>query len=480
MQVTISFLCQTLSGSRYFRYNEAGVVSSEKPFSVTYGLLPIIHEADHALDGSTLWVRSGQENIPALLEKALERHVRLIVCEQAVYDELDKLPAQGRAHLDVLVVENSDEALVTTARAWRALSTLPVIAITGSVGKTTTKHMLASIFDRENVPVYTAHGNNCTLEGIALDLLHITSEHALAFFELGSKSFGNIEQLALLVQPTMGLITNASHANLGNFKSIHSISQEMRSLFKHFKPSQIGIICGDDDLLTPYAFINPTVRFGTRIRNHIRANRIKTIMQDDDTIATQCVLTVYDQQQKIILQGNHISTVYAALGAAAICHFLNAPFQVIVDGLESFRALPGRFQPLSLGVAPGVLINDAHTTNPESMKAAISAIHGMSQFENKIAILGDMTGLGEKEGFWHRQIGRDLGKTRSINELVLVGERAKRIGETAPVYMGVHYAKDWHEAQEAAQSLTQPDDNLVLVKGHNAQLGNLVKALAAH
>ena len=211
----------------------------------------------------------------------------------------------------------------------------------------------------------------------------------------------------------------------------------------------------------------------------VTAKKVEPFIREDGSLATRCLLKVYDYEQCIELPGHHLGIVYAALAASTICYFLHTPFEVIVEGLQAFQPLERRFALRALRDGRGTVVDDALDANPESVKAALHAVHTMRS-EQKIAVLGDMQNLGTKQYFWHRHVGRELIKARSISQLVLVGQYARAIGPVAPATMDVMYAQDWQDAHDHLTNVLAPDDNLVLVKGaRELRLGKLVDKLAA-
>lgn len=478
MQTSISFLTQTISSSSYLCYDADGVPSTQPSHLINYSLLPIVSQGAQVADGGTLWVLSTDENdIKKQLNEACARGARVIICAPEHQSYIDELSLGQRAHLEVVLVPQPAEALVVAARAWRAQCMLPIVGITGSVGKTTTKHMLATIFTTDNLPVFVSSGDQRSEAGIALNILHITDKHVTAIFELGVDAAGAMKKLVDLLQPTLGVITSVSAAHLRGLGSVNEVAAEKRSIFSQFSPSQIGIICGDYPLLTSCAYQHPVVRFGLKYKNLVTAKQVTVFTQPDGSLATRCVLKVYDHEQEIILPGNHIGTVYAALAASAVCYFLHTPFTAIIAGLQAFIPVSRRFEMRELRGGRGTVVDDAYTANPESVKAALHAVHSMAS-PQKIAVLGDMADLGTKQYFWHRHVGRELIKTRSISQLVLVGQLARAIGPVAPATMDVSCVDDWQQAHEELDRLMAPRDNLVLVKGsRSVGLSHLVDRL---
>ena len=479
MQASVSFLCNTLSKSRYFVFDQNGIPEEHAPHVASYSLLPIVSRGSDVSQGATLWLFDTPQ-AAIHLSYACAQGVRVVVCSQLQRPLIDALSPEQRAGLEVVEVEDSNDALLVAARAWRGQCMLPIVGVTGSVGKTTTKHMLGTIFAQDNLPIFISSGNQSTLEGLALNILHITDKHVAAVFEIGINERGEMEQLVDLLQPTMGAITSVSAAHLHGLGSVQEVALEKRKIFGSFSPSQIGIVCGDYPLLTGTAYQHPVVRFGLKYKNMVTAKKVEVFTQKDGSFATRCLLRVYDYEQEVVLPGHHVGIVYAALAASTIAYFLHTPFETIVAGIRSFVPLSNRFEMRSLRDGRGTVVNDAcNANNPESMKAALHAMHTMHA-PQKIAVLADMNDLGTKQYFWHRHVGRELIKTRSISQLVLVGQLARAIGPVAPATMDVSYVNNWEQAHDQLGDLLAPKDNLVLVKGSpDLGLNRLVEKLVS-
>lgn len=480
MHASISFLCSIIPQSFYYQYDAQGALAQATAHLANYSLLPIVTASRDVCDGATFWalpqdrVRTAQ-----CVGEAIDKGVRVIVIEDKDRSYLDTLTPEKRVGLEVVVVPDAREALLVAAKAWRGQCMLPIVGITGSVGKTTTKQMLATIFQADNLPVFVSSGIQNTVEGIALNILHLTDKHMAGIFEVGINQPGEMEELVSLLQPTMGVITAVSPAHLHGLGDVSAVAHEKQQLFSQFSPSQIGIVCGDYPLLAKSFYSHPVVRFGLKTNNMVTAKKTKVTKREDGSLGTTCVLKIYDQMQEVVLPGHHAGIVYAALAASSVAHFLHTPFETIVAGLQAFVPVHGRFEMRSLRDGRGTLVDDCHNTSPESMKAALHAVHVMDTYPRKIAVLGDMHELGKRGQFWHRHVGRELIKTRSISQLVLVGQLARSIGRVAPATMEVAHADSWQEARKHLNDMLTPKDNLVLINGARGDgLSNLVSELA--
>ena len=356
----------------------------------------------------------------------------------------------------------------------------PVVGVTGSVGKTTTKEMIRSILDFNGVPSCVSYKNQNTLVGLSLNILRMRDDHKVAIFEVGISQKGEMDEKVDLLMPTIGVITTVAHAHMDGLGPLPEICKEKKKLFKHFKSDNIGIIYGDNDLLGKASYPHPVIRFGTQTKNHVQARKISHSQHISFT------LKLYNESKKISLETSHVGNVYNALAAAAVVNLLDvfpkrgkSKISRIVGGLELFAGFEERFEKRLLRDGDGFLISDCYNANPASMRAAILSFHEMGYFSQKVAILGDMLELGEKELFWHRQIGRVLSKAMSIKHVILVGNRAKSIGKTAPLNLKIDYANDWREAELKLKKILKSDskkqNSLVLVKAsHGMELHNLV------
>lgn len=161
----------------------------------------------------------------------------------------------------ILVVPDTLQALLEFARAWREQFTYPVVSITGSVGKTSTKELLANILTLSGKPFIASLGNQNTKIGLALNMLRMRDYHEAAIFELGISKRGEMAELAYLVQATTALITNIGHQHMDGLGSLHDIALEKRDIFKYFTEKNIGIIHGDQQFLFNVSYPFPVVKF---------------------------------------------------------------------------------------------------------------------------------------------------------------------------------------------------------------------------
>lgn len=378
----------------------------------------------------------------------------------------------------VILVDDTYQALLDLTKAWRSRMKFPVIGITGSIGKTGTKEFMRSILACSGLKFYVSHKNQNTFTGLCINLLRVSLDCDVAVFEVGISKPGEMDVKADILRPTIGLITCIAHSHLLDFGSLANISYEKRRLFKHFTAQDVGIIFGDQPLLADVYYAHPIAKFGFKTKNQVQARKVKAVVSADEHVTTAFVLKWYRQRAIVGMQNNHVGLVQNALAASTIAYFLKIPFEIVLQAVQQHSGFESRFEMKKITGGRGLIISDCYNANPESMRAAILAFDQMVAKGKKIVVLGDMLELGEKEAFWHRQIGRLLGKTKSIDAVVLVGERSRMICKTAPSHLTVQWTEGWQEAKEKLDALIVGSDSLVLVKAsHGMILNNIVDAV---
>ena len=373
----------------------------------------------------------------------------------------------------ILVVPDTLQALLQLAKAWREQFTYPVVSITGSVGKTSTKELLANILTLAGKSVVASHGNQNTKIGVALNMLRMRDTHDAAIFELGISKRGEMAELAYLVQATTAVVTNIGHQHMDGLGSLHDIALEKRDIFKYFTENNIGIIHGDQPFLCNVSYPFPVVKFGLKTINQLQARKLR--VQDS---SVSFILKIYKNKYQIKLPQPHMGGVFNSLAAASAAHLLGASEDVIVRGIQAPFVVDGRFEPRQLKSLHGILINDCYNANPESMKESLLAFQHIETKAQKIAVIGDMLGLGADSPFWHRQLGRLMRKVPSLKHVILVGDLVQWTYKVLPVHLTVDKASDWQAAVSLLnKKLTK--ESIVLVKGSlGVGLGNLVNAVS--
>jgi UDP-N-acetylmuramoyl-tripeptide--D-alanyl-D-alanine ligase len=372
----------------------------------------------------------------------------------------------------IVAVPDTLQALIRLAMAWRDQYTYPIIGITGSVGKTSTKEMIVNICKAAGFEYLASRGNQNTKIGISLNILRMRKKHQVAIFEMGISKRGEMAELVRILKPTSAVITSIAHCHMEGLGSLLEIVAEKRNIFKYFNEESIGIINGDISMLADVAYAHPVIKFGLKTTNQVQARKI---IAHDGKIS--CVFRIYKERYPVTLPYTHVGMITNALAASAVAHLLGISSASILKGIQEPLYIPGRFEKLPLNNKKGFIIHDAYNANPESMKSSLLAFEAIKNNGRKIAIIGDMLELGPNAPFWHRQIGRFIRKVKSLNHVILVGSLVEWTQKTLPVGITCDIVPDWQAAVEALKPQLD-QDVLILVKASNGmKLSNLVDAI---
>ncbi|KKP35388.1 MAG: UDP-N-acetylmuramoyl-tripeptide-D-alanyl-D-alanine ligase [candidate division TM6 bacterium GW2011_GWF2_32_72] len=407
------------------------------------------------------------------IQEALSRGCAGVFLDQNKIANLANIPDSLKKDKLFAAVPNTVLALVQLAKAWRNQFTIPVVGVTGSVGKTSTKEMLTSILRHSGKNVLSSFGNQNTEIGASLNILKMRDEHEVAVFELGINKPGEMEKLAEIVRPTTAVVTSIGHCHMAGLGSMQEIAMEKRDIFKTFESTSIGVINGDLPVLSSVAYAHPVIRFGAKMTNQIQARKIKV---NSDRI--EFSLKIYNKKYPVVLQSSHMGFVFNTLAATALAKLLGLDDNVIVEAIQRPFVVSGRFELKKIKGSCSTLINDCYNANPESMKAALLAFEKIETKSKKIAVLGDMLELGVNGPFWHRQVGRFIKKVTSLDRIILVGGMMQEIKQILPAGLLVECSTTWQDALKKLEKHLETD-SIILIKGSNGTgLGGLVKELA--
>ncbi len=397
-----------------------------------------------------------------------------LIINESQINCLHSISKNDLSKIIIIRVSQTHNFLCRLASEWRKQFEFPIVGITGSVGKTTTKQMIHHILKTSQINSFTSYKNQNNLIGLPLNILKLTDEYEVAVFELGISQKGEMDQLVDILRPTICVITYISSAHVQGLGSLKNIAEEKFKIFKHLKNDEIAVLCGDQKILEK-SFKHPVVKFGNNRSNHIHAGRIK-FDSANNKISVSFDLYFYKQKRKVNLNVGHSGFVNNSLAAITVAHFLNIDFEKIIKGIESYSGFEQRFELQALKDKKGFLINDSYNACPQSMKVAIESFDQIKNSGDKIAILGDMLELGKKQSYWHRHIGRLLAKTKTIKNVILVGKQSRVIADLLPFAVNVKCVENWQDASKEYSKLIDQKNNLTLVKAsHGIELDKLVK-----
>lgn len=369
---------------------------------------------------------------------------------------LDATQAPEIAH--AIRVDDTRLALGRLAAAWRQRFAIPVVAVTGSNGKTSVKEMLAAILQAEAGAadaVLATEGNLNNDIGVPLMLLRLRPQHQFAVLEMGMNHAGEIDYLTRLARPDVALVNNALTAHIGNLGSVEAIARAKGEIFNGLTDAGIAIFNADD----PHAWLwrdanarRSVVDFGLREPAAVRGHFLPTLY--GSALSIQLPNATLDVDLKV--PGEH--NVMNALAAAAAAFALDVSHRSIVAGLSAYTGIKGRLQKKS-ALHGATLIDDTYNANPDSVKAALAVL--AQQSGRKILVLGDMGELGRDAPAMHAQIGL-AARAAGVDRLLALGDLTR---ETVGAFgAGAMHFERIQELLAELENALGPDVT-VLVKG---------------
>jgi UDP-N-acetylmuramoyl-tripeptide--D-alanyl-D-alanine ligase len=330
-----------------------------------------------------------------------------------------------------IVVEDTYEALGKLASYWRNKFDIPLVAITGSNGKTTVKEMLTAILrvacDQPNEVLATA-GNLNNHIGLPMTLLQLRAQHRYAVIEMGMNHLGEIDYLTRIAQPKVALINNAGTAHIGELGSRKNIAQAKGEIYAGLADDGIAVINTDDDFADYWKSLNvgkKIITFGLKNldkQNH--ADVSATFTEKDGLNEVQLTTPSGSVSFRLAVLGKH--NIGNALAASACAVALGISNNDIARGLSNMQAVHGRLQ-RKAGFNGAVVIDDTYNANPDSMKAAIDVLS--AQKANTIFVMGDMAELGKNAAQMHVDIGlyaqqKGIGQFFAFGDLSIKASQA--------------------------------------------------------
>lgn len=375
-----------------------------------------------------------------------------------------------------LQVGDSLRALQELASHQRRRFSLPVVAVTGSNGKTTTKELVAAVLARR-LTVHKSQGNFNNLIGLPLTLLGLSSQHQVAVVEMGMNRAGEIAALCRIASPTLGVITNVSGAHLEFLGSIEAVQRAKGEIVQALGKEHTLIVNADDPRVVELGkgFSGRRIDFGIDAPAQVKARHI----HEEGSEGIRFLLTIEGREVPVHLQlmGRH--NVSNALAAAAVGHAFSLELEEIQKGLEGLGGMKMRMQLHRLRNNV-FLIDDSYNANPKSMEAAIRTLAGMAPQGRSFLVIGDMLELGPQAETFHRDLGK-LVVDLKIDHLITLGNLASLAAEEA-LHRGMSQSRVWicPNHQEGAHVLLDQlqEGDRVLVKGsRGSAMENLTLAV---
>lgn len=368
-----------------------------------------------------------------------------------------------------LYVQVADTRLALKALAawYRSRFTLPVVQITGSAGKTTTKEMVAAVLSRRYDTLKTQANFNNDI-GTPLTLLGLAPQHQAAVIETGMNHFGEIRYLGEMVRPDIAVITNVGDAhieNLGNTRQ--GILRAKCEIFQHLSPDGIAVLNGDDPLLNTVALPQTILRCGRGENCNVRV----TDVDDRGIEGIACTVTTDKASYRLATAFPGSFMIYPMAMAAAIGEALGLTGEEIAAGVAAYVPTGSRMHLIRLPEGR-LLIDDCYNANPQAMEEALKLL-AVTPARRRAAVLGDMGELGELTVSAHRAIGVLTGELH-LDSVIAIGEKARNIASAAP-------NARWYASVDDAMPVIRAaftEGTAVLVKAsHAMHFENIVKEL---
>ncbi len=408
-------------------------------------------------DGSTFW------------KQALDNGADTVIISTEPTDNEIK----QYTNKNIIKVEDTKKALLQIATAKRELyNDLIVVGVTGSVGKTSTKDIIASILSQKYNTLKT-QGNFNNDIGVPLTILNLR-EHDAAVIEMGMNHLGEISTLTKIAKPTLSVITNVGTSHIGNLGSRENILKAKLEILEGMKEQKV-IINNDNDMLHKWAKNEKNTKiytFGIENTSDCMASNIQKYEN-----FTKCIANINNEEIHLEIPVGGDVFILNALCATILGKLLNLSNEQISKGIKTFELTKKRMEILQKdGI---MIINDSYNASLDSMKASIEYLAN-TKSKRKIAVLGDMFELGSYSEELHKKVGTEVAKNK-IDKLYVLGNDAKYIVEEA-IKNGItkdntYYAKDSHDLLNKIKENMREGDAILFKASNGMRLFEVVEAL---
>ncbi len=374
--------------------------------------------------------------------------------------------------LPYIQVESSLQAVKDIAAFYLEGLHIPVVGITGSVGKTSTKEVIASVLS-EKYRTLKTQGNFNNELGLPLTIFRLRDEDELAVLEMGISDFGEMTRLSAIARPNTGVITNIGTCHLENLGDRDGVFRAKTEMFANLQPGGQVVLNGDDDKLCRVTEVNgrKPVFFGMDAEKEVYASEVQSL----GLKGMRCTIHLGEEafSVHIPMPGKHM--IYNALAAAAVGRIYGLTTEQIRRGIEKLQPISGRFRMIEN--AHFLIVDDCYNANPMSMKASLDVLKDGAG--RRVAILGDMGELGENEEALHREVGIHAGSC-GIDVCICVGKLSCHMAEAARNAnpdLTVIYEETREQLLSHLQTYVQDGDTILVKASHFMHFEEVVEAL---
>ncbi len=376
----------------------------------------------------------------------------------AIIDVQPTYPLTSLQGKYLILVDNTLAALRAIAKHYRRKFPIPVVGITGSVGKTSTKDMIASVLS-EGLCTHKTLGNFNNEIGLPLSVFNIESSHQVSVLELGMNTKGEISRLTDIAMPEVAVITNIGTAHIGNLGSKEGILSAKLEILERLSPNGLLILNGDDPMLWDLRGKLPhhTIYYG--IDNYFSDLVAYDIILGSDKSKFKASIKDDTYSASINAIGRH--HIFNALAAILTGLYFGLDSNKIVEGIANFTT--GAMRQNIYKLRESLIIEDCYNANPDSMLSALEVLYKLSD-DNAVAILGDMAELGVYSEEAHKEVGEYCARS-GVKTLILVGKEVKHLAKTASEggVPNIFIFDSKEQAAEFAKPYTM-ENNVILIK----------------
>ncbi|MGI5935614.1 MAG: UDP-N-acetylmuramoyl-tripeptide--D-alanyl-D-alanine ligase [Oscillospiraceae bacterium] len=322
-----------------------------------------------------------------------------------------------KAGLPAIVVDSTPEALKRLVAFYRSQFNIPIIGVTGSVGKTTAKEMIASVL-AQKYSVLKTQGNFNNELGVPLTLFELREEHQVAVVEMGISTFGEMRRLTQIVRPDMAVFTVIGYAHLEFLHDRQGVLRAKAEILEGMPPDGVVFTNGDDDMLRSLECAQKKISFGTVPSCHVRAEDVQILGLDGMT----CIIVSGSRRFTVKIPAFGLHMVSAAAAGAAVGLQMGLTDEEIAAGIAAYKTVGRRSAVFDTGNI--TIIDDCYNANPSSTASAIRSLATMKG--RRVCILGDMLELGENSGRFHFDLGVFAAKN-GVSLVITCGPEAENI-----------------------------------------------------
>lgn len=420
-------------------------------------------------------IKTGQLFIPLIgdqfnghefIEQAIDKGA-----EASLWSKNEPLPNMD---FPFILVEDTLLALHQLAKEYRNQLNVKIIGITGSNGKTTTKDITASLISTKYKTKKTM-GNYNNFIGVPLTILDLDEDTEVAVVEMGTEMFGELSTLTSIVKPDVAVITSIGEAHIEHLLNKENVAKAKLEILEGLNPEGVFVYFGDDPtlkkVLKNYPIKHKTITYGSEEHNDYQCK-----LNSMDQKGIYFTLKTPNEKQFFLpVLGEH--NMYNATASIAVARCFDIPFELMQKGLNQIDKTGMRDE---LIYAEGfAILNDSYKSNPDSLLAALNTFYSMENFNQKIAVIGDMLGLGKEEIKSHEKIGLVIDENQ-IDYLFTIGPLAKHIGDTAKPRFGEHriiHCQDKKELVQRIKEVIKPKALLLVKASRSLGLEEVVEAV---